>query len=234
MAADIFTKPFPEAKASTWNSNLQLINIFTPAQSKDIDYHPSMVTSLRGDLDKPKTEPIETAQLSEEDDAVPLKPAALAKLLDECDAGSTVCPSEDDRGIDDFDDDGNDSWRNCEWDSYKDSDWTNDFDVSFTPCDSDIMHECRTQFDSDNSRHLLDRHKDAKPEGALCVFALPLVKTRPATDYWEVVDGQTLTRHHVCPRTKMYTLTNTSLPEGVDRKAITSTRFTKVCFLEDR
>ena len=75
-------------------------------------------------------------------------------------------------------------------------------------------------------------HKDAKPEGALCIFALPSIATKAAADYWEVKD-QTLIRHHVCPRTRMFSLANTALPEGVDRKAITSTRFTTVQFLEN-
>ena len=48
MAADIFTKPFPDAKASTWWPNLALINITEAAFADSIDYHPSMVQSLRG------------------------------------------------------------------------------------------------------------------------------------------------------------------------------------------
>ena len=33
MAADIFTKTFPESKASTWANDLKLINIVDPTSS---------------------------------------------------------------------------------------------------------------------------------------------------------------------------------------------------------
>ena len=56
MAADIFTKHFPDGKSATWQSNLQLINIMDSSTASSIDYHPRMVMSLRGDLDKPKVE----------------------------------------------------------------------------------------------------------------------------------------------------------------------------------
>ena len=48
MAADIFTKPFPDAKASAWRSNLALINITKAEYADQLDYQPSMVHSLRG------------------------------------------------------------------------------------------------------------------------------------------------------------------------------------------
>ena len=66
MSADIFTKPFPDAKASPWKSNLKLLNIYDAAQADFLDFAPSMVQSLRGDLDKDSrvlVEPIETATL---------------------------------------------------------------------------------------------------------------------------------------------------------------------------
>ena len=69
MAADIFTKPFPDCKASVWRSNLALINMFDSSLASNIDYHPSMVQSLRGDLDKPKAVPIADAQLADVDDS---------------------------------------------------------------------------------------------------------------------------------------------------------------------
>ena len=65
MAADIFTKPFPDAKAQVWRSNLDLINIVDSANAHTIDYFPSMVQSLRGDLDRPaKKVLIDEADLS--------------------------------------------------------------------------------------------------------------------------------------------------------------------------
>ena len=64
MSADIFTKPFADAKAMVWNSNLKLINVFDSGAAQAIDYHPDMVKSLRGDLDKPvQTQPIHEAAL---------------------------------------------------------------------------------------------------------------------------------------------------------------------------
>ena len=48
MAADIFTKPFPETKRAVWNANLQLINIFQ--SSDEIEYAPKASQSLRGDM----------------------------------------------------------------------------------------------------------------------------------------------------------------------------------------
>ena len=79
MAADIFTKPFPDSKITVWRSNLSLINIMDKAQSTDIDYHPSVVRSMRGDLDKPaKAVPIETALLSDDDDSIAAKPGTPA------------------------------------------------------------------------------------------------------------------------------------------------------------
>ena len=50
MAADIITKPFPDAKASTWRSNLALLNIAKAEHADQLNYHPSMVHSLRGGL----------------------------------------------------------------------------------------------------------------------------------------------------------------------------------------
>ena len=120
MAADIFTKPFPDAKASTWKSNLALINITDAALADSIDYHPSMVQSLRGDLDKPKVLPIDQALLGETDDG-----AKSPKGDDE----QTACPSDDDRTVADFDDH---HW-NDEWDSST-ADWTQDFQIPAAPC----------------------------------------------------------------------------------------------------
>ena len=62
MAADIFTKHFPECKRDIWQSNLDLINIIDSTKADDINYAPSMVRSLRGDLDKPKPISLRAAQ----------------------------------------------------------------------------------------------------------------------------------------------------------------------------
>ena len=95
MAADIFTKPFPEAKASVWKNNLQLISIADSVTADSMYFNPSMSRSLRGDLDKPKVVPIEKADLGPEDD----------------DGATTVCPSDDDRVLSDFDgSQWNDKW----------------------------------------------------------------------------------------------------------------------------
>ena len=50
MAADIFTKPFPDAKASTWRSNLALINVAKAEHADQLNYRPSTVHSLWGGL----------------------------------------------------------------------------------------------------------------------------------------------------------------------------------------
>ena len=68
MAADIFTKPFPEGKASAWNNNLRLINIASSDDVAKMDYSVPMVQSIRGDLDEPKCAPIDNADLGNEDD----------------------------------------------------------------------------------------------------------------------------------------------------------------------
>ena len=167
MAADIFTKAFPEGKLAVWQSNLSLINIYDEKTSENMNYHPSMVQSLRGDLDKPKTALIQDAELSEEDDSA--KPAALAAAKLAHKPGgptenddSTVCPSDSDsESIRDFDED------DFRWDTHDDAprgdDWTSDFALrgdDKTSCgyaadQTDIVAECKAEFDSASSRDLL-------------------------------------------------------------------------------
>ena len=51
MAADIFTKAFPEVKRSIWNANLRLINVYDSLTvDADISYDAECVRSLRGDM----------------------------------------------------------------------------------------------------------------------------------------------------------------------------------------
>ena len=51
MAADIFTKPFPETKRSIWDANLKLISIYpSNTVDKDIIYTADKAYSLRGDM----------------------------------------------------------------------------------------------------------------------------------------------------------------------------------------
>ena len=95
------------------------------------------------------------------------------------------------------------------------------------------MHECRTKFDDGEARDKLAHYKDVKPEGALCIFAMPSTPLKPATDYWEVNKGQTITRHHDVPRTKLYTVNNDLLPEGLNKDMLADTRFTKIQFIND-
>ena len=188
MAADIFTKPFPDAKASAWRSNLALINITEAALADSIDYHPSMVQSLRGgDLDKPKAVPIDQALLSEDNDVEPPNG----------DDGNTVCPNDDDRNVQEFDD----HYYNDEWE-HSHADWTQDFQITAAPCATDIFHECHDSFDSDNARVILAGHTTTPIKSVMCVYATPSVEAKAAADYWEV-KGNKLIRHHICPRTKV-------------------------------
>ena len=121
MAADMFTKHFPESKRLVWNNNLKLINVIDSTNAGDIDYNPNMVQSLRGDLDAPKVVNIQDASF-----------VALAspKGKPDKDAGddlaSTVCPAEDDR-MRDFDDADDDRKFNDEWHN---EEWTSDYDLS--------------------------------------------------------------------------------------------------------
>ena len=52
MAADIYTKPFPEAKRVVWYDNLKLINIYcSTTANESIDYQTAdKALSLRGDM----------------------------------------------------------------------------------------------------------------------------------------------------------------------------------------
>ena len=125
MAADIFTKPFPEAKASVWRNNLQLINVFDSAFTHGLSYIPSTVRSLRGDLDKPKVTPIDKADLGPEDDDA-----------------TAVCPTDDEGYQSGFDD----SQWNDEWSPTVTADWTQDFELKAAPCLTDVFHECSSQF----------------------------------------------------------------------------------------
>ena len=110
MAADIFTKPFPDAKSAVWKSNLALINVFDSHLEADMNYHPSVVQSMRGDLDKPKAVPLEQADLGYDNENANMA-AVAAKYAD--DDSSTTCPEQDDRNIVDFSDDHqfNDEWN---------------------------------------------------------------------------------------------------------------------------
>ena len=58
MAADIFTKHFPESKRDVWQSNLNLINVLGSPPADISDFQQQMVQSLRGDLDAPKVSDI--------------------------------------------------------------------------------------------------------------------------------------------------------------------------------
>ena len=116
MCADIFTKHFPETKRDVWNSNLKLISIFADGVAKHIDYSPSVVQSLRGDLDKPKVVTLAQVPPACKGDA-----DWTGKPGCDDDGASTAIPDDDDRAHD-FDDDTqfNDEWR--------DDDWTDDYD----------------------------------------------------------------------------------------------------------
>ena len=143
MSTDTFTKPVPDANSSVWQSNLYLINIVDSAQAKAIDYHPDMVKSLRGDLDKPvQTQLISEAVLSDEEVPQMVCARGLAKTCLVCskwstssgvrgpsdvcmpcalDDNSTVCPSEDAPNFDDLEDwDNNEEWTEDMADSYQD------------------------------------------------------------------------------------------------------------------
>ena len=77
MAADIFTKSFPETKRAVWNSNLQLINIYPSAD--DIEYCPNTSRSVRGDMKTLQLEKVEPTPLEEEPNAKALSvPAPLS------------------------------------------------------------------------------------------------------------------------------------------------------------
>ena len=97
-----------------------MINIGDLVTADTVSYNPSMVYSLRGDLDKPKVVPIEKAELPPDDE----------------DGATTVCPSDDDRALSDFDD----SPWNDEWDAST-ADWTEDFQIVAAPCTTDVFHK---------------------------------------------------------------------------------------------
>ena len=67
MAADIFTKAFPETKRAIWNANLQLINIYQ--SSDDIEYSPTTSRSLRGDMKALKLQEVKPDPLKKEPQA---------------------------------------------------------------------------------------------------------------------------------------------------------------------
>ena len=235
MAADIFTKPFPDAKASVWRSNLDLINIHDSTRADNIDYHPSMVQSLRGDLDKPKSVPIENATLAEDDDAEKVNLTASPGLLllqqdtiidpkkaskDRDDDEKTNCPEEDDAEVADLSDD--EGQFNDEWSTLQ-SDWTNDFPEPNGPDIDDIFAECAEKFDDGSARALLAKCGKKAPKGMTCIFATPAVAPKPAEDYWEINDTN-LVRHHVVPRTTMFSVSKANMPKGISRKSLTGTR----------
>ena len=120
---------------------------------------------------------------------------------------NTVCP-DDDRNIQEFDD----HYYNDEWD-HSHADWTKDFQITAAPCATDIFHECHDSFDSDNARIVLAGHVTTPLKSVMCVYATPSVEAKAAADYWEV-KGNKLIRHHICPRTNMYTLSTPLCPRA--------------------
>ena len=96
MAADIFTKHFPESKREVWQSNLKLINIFDAKNVLNIDYTQRMVQSLRGDLDAPSHTPIEDIPDDGEGERIlnPDDKKALTILDGDGDDDSTVAPDD--------------------------------------------------------------------------------------------------------------------------------------------
>ena len=229
MAADIFTKAFPDGKLPVWLANLALINIYPNTSTDNIAYHPELIRSMRGDLDKDRAIHIDQAKLPDDDPALP-----GCVFVPEDDDSSTACPTEDDRDIAEFGDDDN-RW-NYDWDPVVESDWTNDI-----PCHdclgskSDLFHDCRMRFEDDTARPLLAAAAakiDHRPYPLVIPFPRSF-KPKPVNDYWEVAEHSlNLIRHHVQPRTKLFSLHHAKydldLPSGVLERLYTPYRCTKV------
>ena len=222
-----------------------LINVHDAAREKDIDYHPSMVQSMRGDLDKPPAAvPIDEAQLPDEEEeaahGVACKPAL--PVCGYADDDATTCPGDSDRDVSDFDVDvdenGDDSHWNQEWDTHHMADWTRDFPaiVPAAPCaDFDLFGDCRRHFSDTCARPLfaaclLRSEHDSASHAVRPLFACPTVQAMPVQDYWEF-DGSKLVRHHVQPRTTLFRITRrTVLPSHVRRELVSSARRTRACY----
>ena len=125
-----------------------------------------MVQSMRGDLDKPKTVPVNEAELPVDVDNYPICIVAQSggprpfkhfngytifedgssKVSEPAhDGDSTVCPDDDDRNIDDFELLGDQA------------DWTKDFDTELTIRASvnGMLDDCKDNFNSTAARPLL-------------------------------------------------------------------------------
>ena len=94
----------------------------------------------------------------------------------------------------------------------------------------DIFQEGEMYHQNESRSSLACSAALVNPTGATCVFATPMITPQPARDYWER-RGRTLVRHHVCPRTKLFTFGSTAMPLGVDRHNIAAHRRTNIKFV---
>ena len=244
MAADIFTKTFPDCKAHVWSTNLGLINIYDKAASDSIEYHPELVRSMRGDLDKDKAVHIDQATLTEEDDAKPALPCCARHDDDR----STTCPNDDDRNTSNFDEYGDDTFNNDEWTPAQLADASSDYPSTSLWASSSpgMFADCEAHYGDPSACPLLAAARERilkLPMDDISMFLalFPMMRNtrKPVSDCWEIINEpnqtwSTLVRHHVVPRTRLYKISKSDeiadLPDGVNRADINDHRKTQVYF----